>query len=209
MISGPLVVIGICGAVCSLGMVISANTFYSKIGTYHPIRYLHNEKREETEPIPLKVFKLCVYNFIIAISVTGLMFVYTAFPIGGESLIGFTQGKALIIAAIVMNFSIRVGSLSKWTSNVIFDRAISFGYSFVLSIYFLSFFALSVYLLENQFSTEEIIIPSLDGSQIFVIVGLVIFGPILSTLVSELVLAMTGVDEDERDEFSRDELNIL
>jgi len=137
------------------------------------------------------------------------MFVYTAFPIGGESLIGFTQGKALIIAAIVMNFSIRVGSLSKWTSNVIFDRAISFGYSFVLSIYFLSFFALSVYLLENQFSTEEIIIPSLDGSQIFVIVGLVIFGPILSTLVSELVLAMTGVDEDERDEFSRDELNIL
>jgi hypothetical protein len=73
----------------------------------------------------------------------------------------------------------------------------------------LSFFALSIYLLENQFSTEEIIIPSLDGSQIFAIVGLVIFGPILSTLASELVLAMTGVDKDKKDDFSRDELNIL
>ncbi|WP_155119462.1 hypothetical protein [Halomicrobium katesii] len=209
MTGSPVIVLGIAGSVISLGMVISANIFYTKIGTYHPVNSLHDENKPNTEPGYLKILKLSIYNFIIAISVTGLIFIYTAFPIGGESLFGLTQGKALIMASIVMNFSIRVCSLSELTSNTIFDRSISFGYSFILSIYFLSFFAASVYLLENNFSVDRLVINSIPSGELSVILLLVIFGPIVSSVASELILAITGVDDDRKDEFSREDMSIL
>ena len=203
MTTRTLLVVSIVGGLFSLGMVVAANTFYSKIGTYHPVYWIHDRKKEETEPGLLKLGKLWLYNFIIAISVTGLIFVYTAFPIGGEDLIGVTEGKALIIASIIMTFSIRVCSLSSLTSNRLFDRTISFGYSFILSIYFLSFFAVCSHILENQFSTEKIVIPAIPGNEVTSIILLVIVGPILSTLFSESILAYTGVDKDNTDDYSR------
>lgn len=202
MTARTLTVIGIVGGLFSLGMVVAGNIFYSKIGTYHPVYWIHKGcEKKESEPGLLKLAKLWLYNFIIAISVTGLVFVYTSFPVGGGSLVGITEAKALISASIVMNFSIRVCSLSSLTSNKLFDRAISFGYSFILSIYFLSFFALSSYLIENEFSTEKIVISPISGDELTTLMLLILFGPLLSAVISEFVLAYTGVDH--KDTYSR------
>jgi hypothetical protein len=205
MTNDALVVIGIAGGIFSFGMVVAANTFYTKIGTYHPFSILGKGGGETSEPLYLKFFKLWLYNFILAISVAGLVLVYTAFPVGSANLIGISEGKALIIASIVMNFSIRIGSLSKITAGKLFERAISFGYSFVLSIYFLSFFAVGAYLLRNQFSTNQIVIPAIDGGDLVSIIGIIIVGPFISTLISEIVLIITGVDEEHKDDYSKED----
>jgi hypothetical protein len=194
------------GAFLSLAMVIAANIFYKKIGTYHEVDWFFGE---ENEPGYLKLLRLSLFNFIIAITVTGLLFIYTAFPASQSDWIGLTEGKALIAAAIIMNFAIRVCSLSQITDNLLYERSISFGFSFVLSIYFLSLFGVSSYLLSNGFSLSAIEIPPVSGSELTIILSLVIIGPVVSALLSEGLLILTGVKPNKKDEFSEEDVSLL
>lgn len=190
------------GAVTSIGTVIASNILYTKLGTYHETKWLTGNEKQGTEPTYEKLGKLCVYNFIIAISITGLVFVYTTFPVGGADLVGIAEGKALIAAAIVMHFSIRVASLSEKTSDKLYDRALSFGYSFVLSIYFLSFFAVGAYLVRNGFTTQQIMIPRIGEQHLSDFLLLLIAGPGLSVFASETILLITGVNKDNKDNYA-------
>lgn len=194
------------GAFLSLAMVIAANIFYKKIGTYHEVDWFFGE---ENEPGYLKLLRLSLFNFIIAITVTGLLFIYTAFPASQSDWIGLTEGKALIAAAIIMNFAIRVCSLSRITDNLLYERSISFGFSFVLSIYFLSLFGVSSYLLSNGFSLSAIEIPPVSGSELTIILTLVVAGPVVSALLSEGLLILTGVKPNKKDEFSEEDVSLL
>jgi len=202
MIEAPLIILSLVGILSSVGMFVASNTFYRKLGTFHETELLGRNNRDGNEPGYEKLGKLWLYNFIIGISVTALVIVYTAFPIGSGNLIGIEQTKALVAAAIIMNLSVRVSSLSKATSGELSERATNFGYSFILSIYFLSFFAVMTHFLKNDFSIGGFTVPPIPKSDLMPILIILIFGPLVSAIISESLLFITGVDKENKNDYS-------
>jgi hypothetical protein len=201
------VIYSIAATLVSGATVAASNRLYTKIGTYH--KYTFTGGTEDCEHVFLKLLRLFTYNGIIALSVTGLIFVYAVFAGGPEGFIGLTEAKALMVGAIVMNFCIRVLALSKYTGNKIYERSLSFGFSFILSIYFLSFFGISTYLISNGFQITIEKVSGLTGASVIPILTIVVAGPFASTILSELILGLSGVKSDHLDAFEEDDPDLL
>jgi len=196
-----IVVFCLLGAVASLGMVIAANKFYTKIGTYHPTRY-HEEGEEDSEHIGLKWGRLWVYNFTVVLSTAGLIFLYTLSPVGQGSLIPPEAWIALLLVSLFMTFSIRVCSLAKITSGQIYHRAIGFGHSFILSIYFISLFGAGAHIVQKGFTIPSTEFPEVGEWTVIALILVLLLGPVVSTLCSELILHPDAIDVEQKDEYN-------
>lgn len=193
--------------IISAGVVGAANRLYNKIGLYHKYSLFGNE--EKTESIFLKLFRLYVYNTLIAISATGLIFVYALFAGGADGFVGFVEAQVIIIGAVIMNFCIRVLALTEYTDINLYKRSLAFGYSFILSIYFLSFFGISTFLITNDFALTAIDENVLTGVDLIPVLGIVIIGPLLSMIASESILALGGVKDEKIEDFNEDNPDLL
>lgn len=196
-----LSVFALLGLIASFGMIRAANFLYTKIGTYHPTTY---HKSDESEQLRHKIFKLILYNYIIVTSTSGLILLYILSPIGESFSLGPSSWVALVLASLIMNFSIRVGSLADiraGENNYLFQRAIGFGYSFILSIYFLSFFGAGTYIVNNGWKFPSTKLPSIQGDIVVALLILIFIGPILSSIVSEIILHPQVLDVVEKDEY--------
>lgn len=196
-----LLVFAVLGLIASFGMIRAANFFYTKIGTYHPTSY-HDS--DESELLRYKVIKLILYNYIVVLSTAGLILLYILSPIGESFSLAPSSWVALLLASLIMNFSIRVGSLADiraGENEYLFQRSISFGYSFILSIYFLSFFGAGTYIVNNGWEIPAIESPSIGGETVISLLLLIFIGPIVSSIVSEFLLHPRVLDVVEKDEY--------
>ena len=170
---------------------------YSKMLTCHPARYNVDdanglEAGEDYETVFDKWFLLTKYNFIIVVTVTGLLYMYTESPLGSSIKNDILLWVAIISAALIMNLSLRVASLSDLKLETDFydnmvDRSIGFGYGFIVTTYFMTFFGLSTYVIQSGlgFDINSISI----SNRVAIIFTLMLFiGPAISSAVSMLLL---------------------
>lgn len=206
MIIKRIILLGLIGAISSVGTVVSANIVFTKLGKYHRTTFSGRTK-DKTEPLGKKYGKLWLINFTIALSMTGLVFIYTQTPPGSEIVVSIETLTALWVASLIMTFTLRMASLSRWTSKKLFERALSFGMSFIISVFFLSSFGVSNYVIKYGFTLTEIGEINIDGGNWDIFLIFVIFGPLISIIFSEFSLFVTGVDKDKVDEYERNSSN--
>jgi hypothetical protein len=206
MVIRRIILLGLIGAISSVGTVVSANIVFTKLGKYHRTKF-SSRNENNTEPLGKKYGKLWLINFTIALSMTGLVFIYTQTPTGSEIVVSIETLTALWVASLIMTFTLRMVSLSRWTSKKLFERALSFGMSFIISVFFLSSFGVSNYVIKYGFTLSEIGGINIDGGDWSIFILFVIFGPLISIVFSEFSLFVTGVDKDKIDEYDRKEPN--
>jgi hypothetical protein len=181
-------------AVISAVMVRGANYLYGKIGVCHrrmPDKTEDPVPGQDYEKMYTKLGKLWRYNFITAFTIVALITLYSFTPFA--SAIGFDTATltALVTVAIILNFAIRVGGLAGVETEFATDarsRAQAFGFGFILSIYALLLFGASVYVIKEGFPRSVSGGLTGSGSEISVLLLLVIFGPLLSAFASEYLL---------------------
>lgn len=202
----PFISFAVAAALISAMIIRAVNFFYGKIGTYHPT-YLHETTEDEAiEKIFYKVGKLAFYNFITSISTVGLIALYSVSPIGSGLGLNSVTGIALVTVALILNFSIRVGSLADVSTEFVpdvLDRSQAFGFGFMLSVYFLMLFGAATYVIHNGYNIPFEGNVQGPGTASSFLVLVVIFGPIIAACLSEALLMprALGVNNEFFDQF--------
>jgi hypothetical protein len=207
------VVFAIVASLFSMGAVRAAHFFYSKIIVCHPSP-LHIkwgeydkcdilDKAEEPEGLFSKVSKLYFYNLAIVLTTLLVLLIYQNGPIGSGLDINIQNMFAIITMVLILNFSVRVTSLADLdlTSEYyedIEDRSLSFGYSFLLTLYFLAILGLGSHVFQSSF--DILVNGGFEASAQVVrkFLLLVFIGPVVSSILSELALLppFFGVKQD-------------
>jgi len=180
--------------------VRGSNFLYGKIGTCHPASW-HVERDEDYERLFKKIWKLGVYNFIVVLTTVALILMYALSPIGSGFGLNVSAWFALATLSLVMNFSLRLGALADINTQFrdkILERCLSFGFSFILSIYFLMLFGVGSYVIQNGFYLEidpgTVSFPQ-DLIQLFIL--LIVLGPWIAATISELLLHPSLFDVEQ------------
>ncbi|NGM67875.1 hypothetical protein G6M89_02420 [Natronolimnobius sp. AArcel1] len=215
---GPFLAFLLAGGIISIGVVRGAHFLYAKLVTCHRAKYhLKYEgvdvdeltPGEDYEKLSMKIILLSVYNFIVVITTTGFLFLYTVSPLGASLDVGLEIWIAVIFVTLIMNMSLRISSLADlelqtdYYDNIV-DRSLSFGYSFILTIYFMTFFGMSTHVIQNGLSislNNDIVVSDSTGMWFTL---LLFVGPLISAIISEAILHPTlfNVREDGFDQLN-------
>lgn len=179
--------------------------FYNKLETYHKMPQDYNGARneEQGEPFWQKVWKLGKYNLCITLLAVTFLLIYVS--ISGEFGINITSETliGLVILIGIMHLTIRVVSFGQWEGEDIDKlkqrkkRTHEFGFSFILSIYFLVVFGIGVNVVNGNIPSEfdyggEITQYETVKASLYT-VGLFLT-PYVSALFSEFILVSTLVN---------------
>lgn len=199
----------------SIPIVRAFHYLYGKVFTCHPTKYhLKDIGKEvsELEPgtdyerLTKKILLLAAHNIAVVATTSLVLAVYSSGVFGGGLNITAQNFFAITAVIIVMNSSVRITSLgnfritTEFYENVV-PRSLSFGYSFLLTMYFLAVIGIGTYVISNGLGFT---IPSGFGAsdrlaRDFVI--LFIAGPTAASIISEILLlpSFLGVQKDDFD----------
>ena len=201
----------IAATIFSLFVVRAAHFLVAKLLTCHPTRqHLLDEGRNgddltagtDYEPMFRKIGLLYIYNFTVVITITGFLFLYTNSPLGETFEAGLDIWLAVLLVSLVMVFSLRVSSLGDMRLETPFykdmvHRSLGFGYAFILTIYFLTLFGLSTYVIQSgaEVTLSSDVTVSTTDAGLFTV--LLFVGPLIAAFCSELLLdpRLLGVRE--------------